>query len=348
MMWVDVLIGLGSILLAIFIILGIVIIVVSFTDVLHTFLRGKIFRDFDINKILPSGEAWDLSAPLKYGLPESTKVVDIPLTEASDSPKIAAWHMTPTEEKASRPTVLYLHGVAHTRGYPHRVDLYKDLLDAGFPVLAIDYRGFGDSTEVTDIREKTVVEDAHRALRYLTDTIGASSVIVWGHSQGAAIATHMMAEADLKQMQKVKLVLESPYNNMLDQIKASRRWHERLILINLVRLNKLDVEFRSDHWLPSVECPVLILHAADDVKVPPGLSKRLFEETVKEKKDVSRVLLDKDFGFGHHLAHYQGLMRLINQFWDEELTSGECIDIQCNKDLMSQQEEYFKGKKSSN
>ena len=24
---------------------------------------------------------------------------------------------------------------------------------------------------------------------------------------------------------------------------------------------------RSDHWLPSVECPVLILHAADDVKV---------------------------------------------------------------------------------
>ena len=50
MMWVDVLIALGSILLAIFIILGIVIIVVSFTDVLHTFLRGKIFRDLDINK----------------------------------------------------------------------------------------------------------------------------------------------------------------------------------------------------------------------------------------------------------------------------------------------------------
>ena len=72
------------------------------------------------------------------------RVINIPLTDASDSPKIAAWHMTPTEvtlfltlfstsyishndnqEKASKPTVLYLHGVAHTRGYPHRVDLYK-------------------------------------------------------------------------------------------------------------------------------------------------------------------------------------------------------------------------------
>ena len=91
-------------------------------------------------------------------------------------------------------------------------------------------RGFGDSTEVSDIRETTVVEDAHRALGYLRDTIGATSVIVWGHSQvlmimmampminvlvkimttlmiwqGAAIATHMMAQADLKTMEKVKL-----------------------------------------------------------------------------------------------------------------------------------------------
>ena len=49
-MWVDVLIAFGSVLLAIFIILGIIIIVVSYTDVLHTFLRGKIFRDLDINK----------------------------------------------------------------------------------------------------------------------------------------------------------------------------------------------------------------------------------------------------------------------------------------------------------
>ena len=49
-MWVDVLIAFGSVLLAIFIILGIIIIVVSYTDVLHTFLRDKIFRDLDINK----------------------------------------------------------------------------------------------------------------------------------------------------------------------------------------------------------------------------------------------------------------------------------------------------------
>merc|ERR1712212_1160536 len=143
----------------------------------------------------------------------------------------------------------------------------------------------------------------------------------------------MMAEADLKAMEKVKLVLESPYSNMAAQVAATRRGHERLVLINLVKLNKLDVEFRSTHWLPKVECPVLIMHAADDVKVPPHLSKQLFDETVKVKEDVSRVLFDPDFGFGHHLCHYQGLMKLIIEFWEGKVTKGECVDIQCKKNI---------------
>ena len=138
---------------------------------------------------------------------------------------------------------------------------------------------------------------------------------------------------------QVKLVLESPYNNMVDQIKASRRskwfslktltlidcgtctliemlaswntylgfagvtndlswsiwsgwtswtwnfgeqfepdkgnWNIRATEIKCARSFRTPGPFyfksaeiqRSDHWLPSVECPVLILHAADDVKV---------------------------------------------------------------------------------
>ena len=86
---------------------------------------------------------------------------------------------------------------------------------------------------------------------------------------------------------------------------------------------------------------------------------------VKVKEDVSRVLFDQDFGFGHHLCHYQvfsmmysmnsliytfknlliwlsqGLMKLISEFWEGKVSNGECVDIQYNKDLMSQQGEYF-------
>ena len=65
-------------------------------------------------------------------------------------------------------------------------------------------RGFGDSTEVSDIRETTVVEDAHRALGYLRDTIGASSVIVWGHSQVLMI---MMAMPMINVLVKIMTTL---------------------------------------------------------------------------------------------------------------------------------------------
>ena len=60
--------------------------------------------------------------------------------------------------------MLYLHGVKGTRGRGHRVFLYNRLLELGYRVLTIDYRGFGDSTDSADTGhgedEDTVVEDA--------------------------------------------------------------------------------------------------------------------------------------------------------------------------------------------
>ena len=49
-----------------------------------------------------------------------------------------------------------------------RVGLYKKLLKAGYSILAFDYRGFADSTEITDITETTVAHDSIIALQYIT------------------------------------------------------------------------------------------------------------------------------------------------------------------------------------
>ena len=48
-----------------------------------------------------------------------------------------------------------------------RVSLYKKLLKAGCSVLAFDYRGFADSTDINDINETTLVYDATVALEYV-------------------------------------------------------------------------------------------------------------------------------------------------------------------------------------
>lgn len=64
--------------------------------------------------------------------------------------------------------VLYLHGNAHNRSLQHRVQLYRLLLEMGYYVLAIDYRGFGDSSPV-DLTETSVVADARCCTELLYD-----------------------------------------------------------------------------------------------------------------------------------------------------------------------------------
>lgn len=318
----EIFIGLGIVAISVVLAILIFIVVIAKTKLVHNFLRRGVFRYNDVDKILPSGEAWDLSSPSKYGLPASTKAFTIPLLASSPSPYLGAWYMVPdTGTHSHTPTVLYLHGVAHTRGYHYRVSLYKLLLAAGYPVLAIDYRGFADSTEIEDIRESTVVEDAARALRYVRETLGEEKVIVWGHSQGAAIASHMVAQEVEEQHNQVKLILENPFNNMKGQIGATRKWYERLVL-SLVGLDNMDIVFRTTHWLPRVKCPVLITHAADDIKIPSSLSQDLFQKTRETKPDISRVQLDSAYGFGHsHTHRYLGLSALVAKFWSGDLGS---------------------------
>ena len=78
--------------------------------------------------------------------------------------------------------------------YFFRVGLYKKLLALGYYVLAVDYRGYGDSTVISPT-EASCVMDARAALAWLTAKLGDRvKVVVWGHSLGTAIASHMVSE----------------------------------------------------------------------------------------------------------------------------------------------------------
>ena len=74
-----------------------------------------------------------------------------------------------------------------------RVGLYKKLLALGYYVLAVDYRGYGDSSIISPT-EASCVTDARAALAWLTAKLGDKvKVIIWGHSLGTAIASHMVS-----------------------------------------------------------------------------------------------------------------------------------------------------------
>ncbi len=71
-----------------------------------------------------------------------------------------------------------------TRSTRHRIELYKLLRSLGHHVIAVDYRGFGDSTGVPT--EQDVVKDALFTFEYIRQMAPSdASVYIWGHSLGS-------------------------------------------------------------------------------------------------------------------------------------------------------------------
>jgi abhydrolase domain-containing protein 12 len=101
-------------------------------------------------------------------------------------------HITSSLER--HPTLLFLHGNAATRAFHARIQHYQGFssrLSAN--VLAIDYRGFGDSTGHPS--EAGLVRDGRAAWDWLVSR-GAKqeNIIIIGHSLGTGVTSQLAAE----------------------------------------------------------------------------------------------------------------------------------------------------------
>jgi hypothetical protein len=81
-----------------------------------------------------------------------------------------------------------------------------------------------------------------------------------------------------------------------------------------------------------VQCPVLILHAEDDPKIPAVLSEQMFNQTVEIKSDLSRILLDKAYGYGHNdIYMFPRLAEIVSLFWTDKIDTKH-LTVLCTQD----------------
>ena len=100
---------------------------------------------------------------------------------------------------AAHPTVLFFHGNAATRAFHRRVQHYTTYASRlGANVLALDYRGFGDSSGAPS--EAGLALDARAAWDWLVRRGGARAgdVLVVGNSLGTAVAAGLVRELELE------------------------------------------------------------------------------------------------------------------------------------------------------
>ena len=236
--------------------------------IVFTILAGCVTLEQKERELIfrPSREEW------RYGgARDNFEERWIPVaTKSGDAGKIHAWWAAgPTPDA---PVVLYLHGARwNLSGSASRIPRWQKL---GFAVLAIDYRGFGQSTGPDDTpSEASAYEDAQVAWDYLKAATPNNRHFIVGHSLGGAVAVNLAEHNP----DASGLVLEATFTSIADIISESK-WG--FIPVGFLLTQRFDAMQR----IADVKVPILFVHGTADSIVPTHMSQELYDAARAPKK----------------------------------------------------------------
>ncbi len=195
--------------------------------------------------------------------------VDVPGVKAGSTEQLHLWWLPGNSAQA--PTLLYLHGTF--RNLYQNLPKIDALREAGFAVVAVDYRGWGDSTPIIP-SEATIYADANVAWAELVRRQpDPRKRVIYGHSMGSGVAvelaSHHHGGSDYG-----ALILESSFPRLPDVAKA-------VGVIGTIASWFATQEFDSATKIKAVDAPILMLHGTADKTVPVELGRRLRDAAPK-------------------------------------------------------------------
>ena len=221
--------------------------------------RGWIYRPTpgqlsDWQAITPQDEAFWLSRPADAAQPGPG---------APAQRLRAIWVPGPD---AAAPAVLYLHGTFRNL-FQNRAKIAA-IQAAGFAVLALAYRGWGESSAVLP-SEASIVEDAELAWAELQRRVPqAAARIIFGHSMGSGVAVELALRHRAGPAYGA-LVLESAMTSMPDIARAQGFWGGVAAWVTTQ-------QFASINKIGQIDAPKWFLTGTADNTVPSRQTERLY------------------------------------------------------------------------
>lgn len=201
-------------------------------------------------------------AGLRLG--DETTLISVPGHQPGTTDKLAIWWLPPADPAA--PTLFYLHGTFRNlyRNYPK----IEALRAAGFGVLAVDYRGWGESTPIIP-SEKTIVADAEAAWSELVRRQPEPRKrVIFGHSLGGAVAIELASRrhhgADYG-----AVIVESTFSSLADLAGSAAG------PLGPIAVWLSGERFDSVAKIGRIDGPLLMLHGDHDNTVPVALGRKL-------------------------------------------------------------------------
>jgi uncharacterized protein len=170
------------------------------------------------------------------------------------------------------PVLLYLHGARfNVVGSAFRARRMQEL---GFSVLAVDYRGFGKSTNELP-SETLAYEDARAAWDWLAQKYPDRPRYIFGHSLGGAIAIELAAQVT----DETGTLVEGTFTSIPDVV-SSYKW-------GWLPVGPLITQrFEAVSRVAKIGSPLLVVHGSEDSTIKPELGQRLFEAATGQKRFV--------------------------------------------------------------
>ena len=163
--------------------------------------------------------------------------------------------------------MLYLHGTFRNvfQNRPKIAAIHA----AGFSVLAVDYRGWGESTSLLP-SEQSIMEDAEVAWAELTRRAPKpDSRVIFGHSMGSGVAVEL-ALRHREPLAYGALVVESGMTSMPEMVRDYGA-------VGVVLAPLVTQQFASIDKIGSIDAPKWFLSGTADKTVPPQQTQRLYD-----------------------------------------------------------------------
>ena len=194
--------------------------------------------------------------------------------------RVHMWYLP--QPRAGAPTVLYLHGARwNMNGSVFRISKWHEL---GFNVLAVDYRGFGKSTDRLP-SEETATEDTRLAFEELKHRQpDAAKRYVYGHSLGGALAIDLAwREAKDEPNAIAGLIIESTFTSIPEIVRGMKwGWVPGIGLA-------VTQPFDSMAKIGEVRTPLLVVHGTADSVVPHTMADALYEAAGSTDKRLVKI-----------------------------------------------------------
>lgn len=218
--------------------------------------------------------------PLIKGL---QKAVEQKTVYSKDGIKIDIWDINPYKYKKY---IIFCEGISSEKSHPLQQNTYLKLINAGWGVLAFDYRGRGKSSgQFSQSGARIDVQTVYQYL--LTGGIAPCNIGIIGHSMGSAIASDFSAKNNV-----AFTILINPFSKAADMVKNIAQKADmpdimRKIISKIPAfLIPLQNKFDNEKAIKKINSPVYIIHSKDDDIIPVQLARKLASISIKTGNNI--------------------------------------------------------------